>query len=62
MSPVVAAWVLALLFILLVLGTGLLARRLVAWRDAQRLALGFQRARYDRRSGVGGRPFDSPGR
>lgn len=62
MSSLAAAWTLALGFVVLVLGIGALARRFLAWRGEQRLALGFQRARADRLSGAAGRRFDLPGR
>ena len=62
MSSLFAAWLVAAVFVALVLATGAFVRRMAAWREEQRLALGFQRARADRLSGVGGRPFDIPGR
>jgi hypothetical protein len=62
MSPLIVAWLVVAVFVALVLATGAFVRRMAAWRDEQRLTLGFQRARADRLSGVGGRPFDTGGR
>ncbi|MBM3584235.1 MAG: hypothetical protein FJX36_07345 [Alphaproteobacteria bacterium] len=62
MSPLIVAWLVVAIFIALVLATGAFVRRMAAWRGEQRLALGFQRARADRLTGMSGRPFDTNGR